>query len=283
MVLRVAILDLYDGEPNQGMRALRELMAAFDASLEGRVVVEEYDVRRKGEVPGLQHDVFISSGGPGSPYDGEGKRWEHDYFAWVDRVWNHNERQPADSAERKHVLFICHSFQMMCRFFALGRVVRRKSEAFGIFRTHQTAAGRNDRLFRGLPDPFYAADFRGWQVVEPSRIMLDELDGKVLAIEKERPAVPLERATMAIRFSGDFVGVQFHPEADPEGMSLHFARPERMEHVVKHHGEEKYWAIMHRLGDENYLKRTHDVVVPNFMRDAVRSIEPVGQTYSTVS
>jgi GMP synthase-like glutamine amidotransferase len=257
------------------MRAIRELLS-FQSGEPGigELQFEEYDVRRKGELPGLGYDIYISSGGPGSPYEGEGKRWELDYFQWLDHLWNHNERQSAGSSNRKHALFICHSFQMMCRFFALGRVIERKSESFGVFPTHPTEAGKNDPMFEGLPDPFYSADFRRWQVVEPSAVMLEELDGDVLAIEKKRPRIPLERATMAIRISEDIAGVQFHPEADPAGMSLHFAKPERMKHVVKHHGEEKYYRIMRRLSDENFLKQTHDRVLPNFIRGAARIIRP---------
>ena len=275
MPVRIAILDLYDGEPNEGMRAIRELIADQDRVLGGGVFeFDVFDVRVRGEVPGLDHDIYLSSGGPGSPFSGEGKRWEADYFACVDDIWNHNERLPADSASRKHLLFICHSFQMMCRFFALARVVKRRSEAFGIFATEQTEAGRRDPLFDGLPDPFFAADFRGWQVVQPSDIVLAEFGGTVLAIEKERPHIPLERALMAIRISPEIVGVQFHPEADPSGMTLHFSKPDRKRHVIRHHGEDKYNRILRHMGDENFLKRTHDAVVPNFLRQAVDSLRP---------
>ena len=275
MDVRVAILDLYDGEVNQGMRAIRELLANQSGEPGiGGLRFDEFDVRGKGELPSLGYDIYISSGGPGSPYDGEGKRWERDYFQWLDHLWNHNERQAPASSNRKHALFICHSFQMMCRFFALGSVVPRRSESFGVFPTHQTEAGKADPMFRGLPDPFYSADFRKWQVVQPSEVMLEELDGEVLAIEKKRPHVPLERALMAIRISEDMAGVQFHPEADPAGMTIHFAKPERMAHVVKHHGEEKYHRIMRRLSDENFLKQTHDRVLPNFIRGAVSIMRP---------
>lgn len=261
MPIRIAIMDLYDGEPNQGMRAIREMIAGrgFQA--------DEFDVRARGEVPGLDYDVYLSSGGPGSPFDGEGTQWEAKYFDCVDAIWNHNERLPAGSSGRKHVLFICHSFQMMCRFFGLGRVTKRRSESFGIFPTEQTAAGHADPLFEGLPDPFFAADFRKWQVVQPN-------GGTVLALEKERPHVPLERALMGIRISPELVGLQFHPEADPSGMTLHFEQPERREHVIRQHGQEKYERILRRMGDENFLKRTHDTVIPNFLRGAVEALRP---------
>jgi len=275
MSVRIAILDLYYGEPNEGMRAIRELIAERDGVMGGGVLEYEiFDVRARGEVPGTQFDVYLSSGGPGSPFDGEGKRWERDYFRLVDDLWNHNERLASDSHLRKHALFICHSFQMMCRFFALGRVVRREVESFGILPMRQTLWGREDPLFDNLPDPFYAADFRKYEVVEPSGLMLDELAGAVLAREQDPPATDREHALMAIRISSEFVGVQFHPEADPSGMTLHFSKPERQEQVVLRFGEERYDRIMRRMADENYLKRTHDVVLPNFIGRAVASMRP---------
>ena len=127
---------------------------------------------------------------------------------------------------------------MMCRFFEVADVVERRSESFGIFPVHLTDAGQNDTLFKNLDDPFYAADFRHWQVVEPDPRAMADLDAEVLALEKIRPHVPLEQATMAMRLSPELVGVQFHPEAHPPGMRRKFLEPERMQYVVEHHGEE---------------------------------------------
>ena len=91
---------------------------------------------------------------------------------------------------------------------------------------------------------------------------------------KIRPHVPLEQATMAMRLSPELVGVQFHPEAHPPGMRRRFLEPERMEQVVRHHGQQKYQRIMQRLDDPAYLKRTHDAVIPNFLRRAIEVLRP---------
>jgi len=270
--IKVAVLDLYDGEPNQGIRALSELLLTHDRRLDNRPLeFDHFETRLQAELPDLSYDVYISSGGPGSPFDGEGKLWERRYFSWIDSVWDHNERiRQRDSGELpKHVLFICHSFQLMCRHFGLGSVVKRHSPSFGIFRVNQTDAGRSDALFADLKDPFYAADFRGWQVVAPDLARLETLGAQIIAMEKIRRHVPYERAVMGIRVSPEFVGVQFHPEADPPGMLVHFQKKAHREEIILKHGEDKYSQIIDRLNDPAFLAHTYERVVPNFLRSAV--------------
>ena len=273
--VKVAVLDLNNGIPNQGIRSIREMLVQSNGRFYGQpMTFDVFETRLKDELPGLDYDVYLSSGGPGSPYDGEGRFWERRYFHWLDALWNHNERLTGAHRGARHVLFICHSFQMMCRFFEVADVVERRSEAFGIFPVHLTDAGQTDTLFEHLDDPFYAADFRDWQVIQPEKHSMDDLGAEVLALEKIRARVPLEQATMAMRLSPELVGVQFHPEAHPPGMRQHFLEPERMEQVVRHHGEEKYRRIMQRLDDPAYLKRTHDTVIPNFLRRAIEALRP---------
>ena len=79
---------------------------------------------------------------------------------------------------------------------------------------------------------------------------------------------------MAMRLSPELVGVQFHPEAHPPGMRRKFLERERMQYVLDHHGEQKYQRIMQRLDDPAYLKRTHDAVIPNFLRRAIEALRP---------
>lgn len=267
--MRVAVIDLYDGDPNQGMRCIRELLEESSGRWHNVAIeYETFDTRGGKRIPGLEYDAYISSGGPGSPFDGVGKPWEKLYFNWLRSTWAFNQRH---EEERKHVFFICHSLQMMCRFFHIGDVVRRRSESFGIFAVHKTRAGDNEPLFESLDDPFYAADFRNWQVVRPDQTRLRELGAGVLAYEKIRPHVDLERAAMAIRVSPEFVGVQFHPEADAEGMLIHFSEAHRRESIIDTHGEEKYRRIIHRMEDPEYLDKTHKAVIPAFLRQVVES------------
>jgi GMP synthase-like glutamine amidotransferase len=262
--IRLAILDMYDGVPNQGMRCIKEIVSRFDKE----VSCEVFDVRGKAQTPDMSYDIFISTGGPGSPHDGDG-HWDKRYYEWLDRAWKWNQK---DRPDKKYVFFICHSFQMACKFFEVAEVNERRSQSFGTFPCHLTEAGYEDPGFRGLPSPFWVADFRHWQVVQPKQERLERLGAKILALEKIRPHVPLERAVMAIRFSEEFFGAQFHPEADPEGMLEHFIEPQRRKSIIEEHSEEKYLRMIRDLNDSGKLQLTQDIVIPLFLHRSIQQI-----------
>lgn len=60
---KVAILDLYNGAANLGMQSIEAILA------EENMRFERFDVRAKNELPSGHHDIYISTGGPGSPFD----------------------------------------------------------------------------------------------------------------------------------------------------------------------------------------------------------------------
>lgn len=268
----VAVLDLYNGVENQGMRCIREILSGLNQHYSDiELTVREFDVRLKQEVPDTSYDIYISSGGPGSPFDGEGSRWESLYFSWLDSIWNINT---ADTPSKKHVLSICHSFQLMSRHFDIAEVVKRKSDSFGVLPVHLTDAGKADPLFSRLNNPFYAADFREWQVLKPDHSSIQSLGASILALEKIRPHVPLERAVMAMRISPEIVGTQFHPEADPKGMFHHFGKEDQREKIIKRHSRDKFEQIMERLIDPDFLEPTYTTFIPAFIEQSIRSLRP---------
>lgn len=264
---KVAILDLYNGVANLGMKNIQAIIH------NARMRYEIYDVRGKGELPDGSHDIYISTGGPGSPFDGEGTMWEKNYFNFIEKLWRHNQIYE----RKKFVFFICHSFQMMVRLFELGEVCKRRSMSFGVFPIHITPEGENDAVFGGLPTPFYAADFRYYQVVQTNENNLKELNGSVLALEKIRPHVSYERAIMAMRISPEFIGTQFHPEADPVGMLDYYSHPEKRLEIIKQHGESKYDYIMDVLDDTNSdsILNTYKHILPAFLRQAKQNVYEV--------
>jgi GMP synthase-like glutamine amidotransferase len=265
--IRVAILDLYEGQPNQGMRCIRELLADFGIDHDLQLEVDKYEVRQKLQVPDLSYDIYISSGGPGSPLESVHSAWEQAYFAWLHGLEDFNGRAAIKS--RKQVLFICHSFQLICRHYGIAEVTSRRSTAFGVFPVHLLEGAEEEPVFAGLPDPFYAVDSRSYQVIQPNHERIAGMGGRILAIEKERPHVPLERAIMAVRFNDSMFGTQFHPEADPIGMSMYLRRDDRRETVIAEHGEEKWKSMIDQLEDPDKIRWTYSHVIPNFLRDAL--------------
>ncbi|ASZ12006.1 homoserine O-succinyltransferase [Chitinophaga pendula] len=264
---RVAVLDMYEGVPNEGMRCIREILAQYATARGIRLQFDEFEVRLRQEVPDLSYDIYISTGGPGSPVASAGSDWENAYFDLIHQLLDWNQ----GAGPKKHVLFICHSYQLMCRYFELGNVCQRKSTAFGVFPVHITDQAMSEPVLQGLTDPFYIVDSRNWQVIELNQGQLDKMGAQVLAIEKERPHVPLERATMAIRFNHQFIGTQFHPEADATGMRMYLMQEEKKHQVINTHGAEKYYSMLEQLTDPDKIMLTHDRFIPAFLDQAVYS------------
>lgn len=262
--MRIAVLDLYEGQANQGMRCIRQLIKEFGEQFHLAITLDEFEVRLEQQVPDLSYDVYISSGGPGSPLESEGSEWEAKYFQWLEEVqqWNANE----ENTGKKFVFFICHSFQLVTRYLAIAQVTKRKSTAFGVFPVHIMPSGRKEPVFKGLHDPFYVVDSRDYQVIQPDYVKMKELGANVLCIEKFRPHVPYEQAIMGIRFNSYMIGTQFHPEADAHGMSIHLQTEERKKIVIENHGEEKWKSMIEGLNDPDKIMATYAHILPNFLK-----------------
>lgn len=269
--LKVAILDLYEGQANEGMRCLRNILLEYSEQNNIEIERKEFDVRLKNEVPDMSYDIFISSGGPGSPLESRYSEWEEKYWGWLNEVerWNNNP----ENLQKKFVFFICHSYQLAARHYNIGVVGKRRSTAFGVFPIHMLEAGFDEPVFNGLNDPFYAVDSRDFQVTMPSESVIEKLGAKILCIEKERPHVPYERAIMAIRFNDYMIGTQFHPEADAAGMTRYLNREDKKKTVIENHGEEKWRSMLEHLNDPDKILWTYSHVVPNFLNQAVEQLK----------
>lgn len=267
-MIRIAILDLYEGQPNQGMRCLRTIISEWSDYHKIPVTLDEFEVRLLNQVPDTSYDVYISSGGPGSPLESIGSAWEEVYFSWLKSIEEYNDN-PANHI-KKSIFFICHSFELACRHYGVGEISKRKSTAFGVFPVHVLPAGQVDPLFNGLNDPFYVVDSRDWQVVHPDLELMQEKGMLVLCIEKYRPHVPYSQAVMGVRFNEYFAGTQFHPEADAKGMSLYLQSEEKKKLVIEQHGEAKWHSMMEGLTDPDKIMRTYGYIIPNFLDLAVK-------------
>lgn len=248
----IAVLDLYDGSANMGMDCIMDIVQDWSKKKSLVIRVTVFDVRGKNELPGDRFDLYLSSGGPGSPIDTVTQAWDIAYCNWLDQMY----------ALKKPVLLICHSFQLACRHFNIGKVDLRKSKQLGILPVHPTAS---HFIFSNLPDPFYALESRLYQITEPNDEKIESMGARIIALEKMRPQLPYERALMAVAFSNTMVGVQFHPEATKERLLTYFNTDNIKAAVVKDFSEDKWNQIIGALQDVTKIEYTCNRFIPNFL------------------
>ena len=268
--IRIAVLDLNAGFPNQGMRCINEIVHRWASEKEYDILYEVFDVRVKNEIPDTSYDIYVSSGGPGDPLSTRFDDWDINWNRWFGDIlrWNDN---PSNQV-KKFVFLICHSFQLACRHFNAGLICKRRSTSFGTFPMHVLPDAMEDPVFLNLKNPFYAVDSRDFQLIQPNLELLHDMGSYITCIEKERPHVPYERAVMGIRFSNYIFGTQFHPEADAVGMSRHFQDQERRDTVIKNYGEAKLQSMLEHLDDPDKIHWTNQNLIPNFLNEAYRHL-----------
>ena len=266
-LLKIAVLDMNNGHANEGMRCIIQLIRNVQGNDHAELSFDVFNVRANNEIPDLDYDVYISSGGPGSPL-ASSDEWEQRYFELIDQLfdWNRNNER------KKFVFLICHSFQLVVRHLDLGTLSLRRSTSFGIFPVHKTDDGFSEPLLQGLPDPFYAVDSRSYQITEPTVERMEAMGASILCLEKIRPHVALDRAIMAMRFSPEIIGTQFHPEADNQGMLRYFMTQEKRDHIVRNFGQEKYDDMVAYLQDPTKIALTESVILPGFLRQAIQGL-----------
>ncbi|QMW06537.1 type 1 glutamine amidotransferase [Spirosoma foliorum] len=267
-LVKIAVLDMNNNHANEGMRCILQQIRNMQGNTQDELSYDVFDVRSKNEIPDLEYDIYISSGGPGSPL-ASSEEWEARYFDLIDQIINWNQTND----RKKFVFLICHSFQLVVRHLDLGLLSRRRSTSFGIFPVHKTDEGAEEPLFEGLPDPFYAVDSRDYQITEPNAEHLDEMGATILCLEKIRPHVLLDRAVMAIRFSPEIIGTQFHPEADNQGMLRYFLQDEKRNHIISNFGQEKYNDMVAYLQDPDKIALTESVILPSFLSQAIQALD----------
>jgi len=266
--LKLAVLDMNNGDPNQGLRCICSIAEKYPEEIDYKI----YDVRVENEMPDLSYDIYISSGGPGNPLVGNGI-WETKFTQLVDELWAYNKT--TGQTAKKYAFFICHSFQMVCNHFQLGEITKRHSTSFGIFPVHKTKEGQNEFVINDLGNPFYTIDRRDWQLVQPKLNIIKKRGAKILALEKIRDHVPYERAVMAIRFSDEFVGTQFHPELEVDGMTQYLLKSENREKIINDFGTQKYNQMLKLLANPETITVTNKTILPTFIENAIKKLKNV--------
>ncbi|WET50424.1 GMP synthase [Chryseobacterium indologenes] len=266
--IRIALLDMNNNHVNQGFRNIKEISETFQQNSEENVIIKTFDVRFKDEMPEVgDFDIFISSGGPGTPHR-EGFEWEDRFAHFLDSIFEHNQY----NEDKKYLFLICHSFQLASIHWKLGNICKRKSYSFGVMPIHKTDEGKEEFLFKNLQNPFYAVDSRAYQFIEPDHDRFEELGMTIMAIEKFRPHINLERAIMAVRFSDEIFGTQFHPEASPEALIENLKDDKNKEAMIENFGIEKYLETMDRIDDEDKIILTRYQILPRFLQFAKKNI-----------
>ena len=255
---------MYDGEPNQGMRCIIDIINRFSQLISFKI----FDIRGKSEFPDLNDfDIYISTGGPGDPNVGDGN-WDLKYYDLLDELINWNK----ENINKKHVLFICHSFQMACKHFGLAELTKRKDTSFGVMKIHKTEAGAQEPIYEGLDESFYAIDSRDYQVVQPKLSMFKKKGAQIISLEKIRDHVQYERAIMAVRFTPEMFGTQFHPEADALSFIANMKNKKTRDKIIAMKGRSKFRDMLEDLLDEDKIYKTNETLIPNFLRIAINDL-----------
>jgi GMP synthase-like glutamine amidotransferase len=264
--LRLCLVDMNDGHQNQAMRCLRGIASAFFERVRAQnpgvstELVEVSPRDTQNEIP-RDCDLYISSGGPGSPYDGDGEAWMHDFGRFSDDVV---ESAVRGGPRQKALFAICYSFEMVVRHFQVADVVPRDSRKFGVMPVYMTSEGQQHPLLSDFHDRLFAFEHRSWEAVNLDERRLRMLGGRLLARES-RDGFSKGRAILALDVAPGVEAVQFHPEADRAGVMNWVARPEQAEAFKVAYGEVTYQAMLRTLDNPRRLARTYALVIPGWL------------------
>jgi homoserine O-succinyltransferase len=166
--LRLAIIDMNNAHVNQAMRCLRGLAASFFEHVQRHnpglpCELVEVSPRDTGDLIPRDCDLYLSSGGPGSPFDGDGQGWADDYGRFSDHVVEHAVRGGAD---QRALFAICYSFEMVVRHFKLANIAPRAERKFGVMPIYTTSDGQRHQLLASFGDRLFAFEHRNWEAID---------------------------------------------------------------------------------------------------------------------
>lgn len=208
-----------NGVANQATRCFRRLVDAFGKRVRERnpsldVVFTHVQPRNLGELPPKDTDLLLSSGGPGSPYDGFDAPWCTGYRSFLDHVV---ERNVVDPTNAPKALLVCHSFQLAVLHTAVATMEQRTTKKFGLMTAYMTQAGERTDFLAPFGYRLFCWEHRNWEAIDLDEKRLRELGGEVYATETHA-SHPQHKykgdALLALRFAPGIDGTQFHPEAE---------------------------------------------------------------------
>ncbi len=271
--LRVGVIDMNAGHVNQAIRCIGVLIDQLASRVRHanpglEVETVHASPRDTTDVPPDDCDLYISSGGPGSPFDGDGQPWVDDYSDFLDGIVDDNIKY---DGRGRAVMAVCYSFEMAVRHFAVADVAPRSTRKFGVMPIYTTEEGREHPLLEPFGDRLFAFEHRNWEAVDLDESALARHGGRLLARES-RDGESKGRALMAFDFAPGVEGVQFHPEADRPGVMAWVARPDQAEAFKLAYGITTYERMLKTLDNPQRLARTFALLIPGWMQRKFNAI-----------
>ena len=289
--LRLSLVDMNNGVPNEAIRCFRRLFGGFTARVRAAnpglsVQLEHVQPRNLGELPSLDVDLMLSTGGPGSPHEGWDERWCTGYRHRLDRLMDRVARRQNDDGPA--AFLVCHSFEIAVEHFRFATMTPRKTRKFAIFPAYLTPEGRRTDFLRPFGDRLFVWEHRRWQAVDLDRARLEAQGGALLAFESRPGRTDKGEALLGFRFGPGLEGTQFHPEADRPGVMAWIERPEHAEALQDAYGHSLYARMMKTLADPTRLARTYALLIPGWLTERfnrlarareLQPIPPPGQSF----
>jgi GMP synthase-like glutamine amidotransferase len=281
--LRVSLVDMNNGVANEAIRCFRRILTAFTARVRAAnprltIHLEHVQPRNLGELPPHHVDLFVSSGGPGSPHEGWSQRWCTGYRHFLDWMMDAAVHRP-DAPPAGFL--VCHSYELAVQHFGFAHMRHRGDLKFAIFPAYVTEEGGQTQFLAPFADRLFIWEHRHWQAVEMDEHMVASWGGALLATESRPGQSDKGRALLAFRFGPGLDGTQFHPEADRAGVLAWIDRPEHSSALRDAYGHSLYDRMMRTLADPGRLARTYALLIPGWLTErfnrlaAVRGLHPI--------
>lgn len=282
--LKLSLVDMNNGVRNEAVRCFRRIFEAFQqrvlqANPGLEITFEHVQPHNLGELPSPDVDLVMSSGGPGSPFDGEDEPWAIGYRRFLDRIVEANLRDPADAPQ---VFAVCYSFELAVEHFGVARMEKRAETKFGVMPCYTTEEGMEHPLFAPFGDRLFVWEHRSWEARDLDAAKLSRLGGTLLARESRENRSDKGEALLAFDFAPGVTGTQFHPEADRAGVIAWITKPEHSAAVADTYGEPLLERMMKTLSDPTRLARTYALMLPGWLQRRfnhlarARGLRPIG-------
>jgi GMP synthase-like glutamine amidotransferase len=291
--LRLGLVDMNNGVKNEAIRCFHRILGGFKERVQRanervEIVVTHVQPRNLQEAAPRECDLYLSTGGPGSPFDGYDDHWCTKYRDFLDSL--------IDEALRGHddpraALVVCHSFEIAIAHTRVAKMVRRPTRKFGMMPVYPTPAGLRSPLLAQFGERFFAWEHRDWQAVGLDRARLAEIGGELWATESRVDAETLALlpdtahkgdGLLVFRFASNLEGTQFHPEADKDGALAWLLRPEQTKAAIDAYGELTYQRMLKSLDDPERLERTFERFIPGWLVRKFNELAP-GRHWSPIS